>query len=144
MVLTDTWFSAVAETEKQSPVFIAGRDKIEGFIKSGKFKERMEIYWKYKAQHNGMPSNEDSILIDEVTTLLRTSMEKDKLAILTGIYTGDGERTLVFYCRTARVVGERLNECLASYPMLPLELYVEADADWNEYYEMLETKPYGE
>ncbi len=134
----------MAETDNNLPMFIAGRDDIQNFINTGKFKERLEIYWKYTPKHNGMPSDEDGILIDEVTNVLKKAMEKDKLAILTGIYTGDGERTLVFYCRTARVVGERLNECLEPYPTLPIELYVENDPNWNEYNEMCEIKPYAE
>lgn len=144
MILTDDWFSTIAETDNNHPLFINGRDKIKSFQESKKFKERFEIYWKYEPAHNGMPSNEDGILIDEVTTLLRKTMEKDKLAILTGMYTGDGERTLVFYCRTARIVGERLNTCLAEYPLLPIELYVEHDPEWNEYNEMREIKPLAE
>ncbi len=144
MILTDDWFSAMAETENGNPIFIAGRNNISAFRTSEKFKERFEIYWRYQSGHNGMPTDEDSVLIDEVSSLLRKTMEKDKLAILTGMYTGNGERTLVFYCRTARVMGERLNECLSSYPDLPLELYVENDPEWNEYAEMLEAKPLSE
>lgn len=123
---------------------MTGREGIADFKHSGKFRERVEIYWKYQVVHNGMPSDQDAELMDEVCTLLRKVMEKDKLAILTGMYTGDGERTLVFYSRTARVVGERLNEALESYPVLPIELYVEADPDWAEYAEMLEMQAYGE
>ncbi len=144
MILSDTWFSTMAENDHSQPMFIAGRDDISDFIDSGKFKERFEIYWRYEPQHNGMPSNEEGTLIDEVTNLLKSVMEKDKLAILTGIYTGAGERTLVFYTRTAKVLGERLNDCLAKYPVLPLTLYVEKDPQWNEYREMLEIKPYAE
>lgn len=134
----------MAETDNGLPIFIAGREDIKNFIDTGKFKERLEIYWKYEPAHNGMPTEEHGAMMEEVTAALRNTMEKDKLAILTGLYTGNGERTLVFYCRTARVVGERLNECLAPYPTLPIELYVEKDIEWNEYAEMMEAKEYGE
>ena len=71
-------------------------------------------------------------------------MEKDKLAILTGVYTGDGERTLVFYTRTSKVFGERLNEALMGYDLLPISLYVEIDPEWYEYQEMYEIKEISE
>ncbi|MFI3297140.1 MAG: DUF695 domain-containing protein [bacterium] len=144
MILTNSWFSTMAETDNGMPMFIAGRDDINNFIESGKFKERVEIYWTYTPSHNNMPSTEEGKLLEEVMNILQQVMEKDKLAILTGIYTGNGERTLVFYTRTSRVFGERLNEALINHPELPITLYVEIDPEWNEYHEMCEIKPYSE
>lgn len=134
----------MAETDNEMPIFVSGRDNIDEFRLSGKFKERVEIYWKYESIHNGMPSDSDGELMEKVIDALRNAVEKDKLAILTGIYTGNNERTMVFYTRTSRVFGERLNEALANLPQLPITLYVEIDPDWNEYLEMCEIKPFAE
>ena len=142
MKLTDNWFSTMAEADNGMPIFITGRDDMDEFRLSGKFKERVEIYWKYDSHHNGMPSDADGELMEQVVEALRPAVEKDKLAILTGMYTGTGERTLVFYARTSRVFGERLNEALAPFPQLPITLYVENDPDWNEYQEMSEIKQF--
>ena len=68
---------------------------------------------------------------------LRRIMEKDKLAILTGNYTGGGQKDWTFYTRHLPSFGERLNECLAPYPTLPLEIHCEEDPDWSDYHEML-------
>lgn len=134
----------MAETDNGLPVFITGRDDIDSYRDSGKFKERIEIYWTYDPIHNGMPSDDDGRLMADVLDTLRKVMEKDKLAILTGIYTGNGERTLVFYARTSRVFGERLNEALGVFDVLPITLYVENDIEWNEYREMCEIRPFAE
>ena len=142
MKLTDNWFSTMAEADNEMPIFISGRDDLDEFRLSGKFKERVEIYWKYESHHNGMPSDADGELMEQVLDALRNSVEKDKLAILTGIYTGNNERTLVFYTRTSRIFGERLNEALATFPQLPITLYVEIDPDWNEYQELCEIKQF--
>lgn len=144
MILKDNWFSAAAEADNGAPIFINGRLDLEAFKNSGKFNERVEIYWHYKKGFNEMPHDEEGQRMEEVLECLKKAMEKDKLAILTGIYTGNGERTLVFYTRTSRVFGERLNEALAPFELLPIELYVEIDKDWNEYNEMLEAQEYGE
>ena len=144
MKLTDNWFSTMAETDNEMPIFVSGRDDLDEFRLSGKFKERVEIYWKYDSSHNGMPSDTEGELMEKVVDALRSAVEKDKLAILTGIYTGNNERTMVFYTRTSRVFGERLNESLANLPQLPITLYVEIDPDWNEYLEMCEIKPFAE
>ena len=144
MILKDNWFSAAAESDNGAPIFINGRMDLEAFKNSGKFNERVEIYWHYKKSFNEMPHDDEGKLMEEVLETLKKAMEKDKLAILTGVYTGNGERTLVFYTRTARVFGERLNETLAPFELLPIELYVEKDREWNEYNEMLEAQEYGE
>ena len=62
---------------------------------------------------------------------------EDKLAILTGNYTGGGQKDWTFYTRHLPSFGERLNECLAPYPTLPLEIHCEEDPDWSDYHEML-------
>ena len=144
MVLSNNWFGGVAEADNNCPIFITGRDEVNEFRQSGKFKERVEIYWNYAATSNGMPSEEEAIVMEEAQNALQQAVEKDKLAILTGIYTGNNERTLVFYTRTSRVFGERLIEALATFEQLPITLYVENDAEWNEYQEMCEIKPFSE
>ena len=111
MKLGDVWFSAIAEAENSDRmIVVSGRTEIEPFIQSGKFKERVEITWKYEADSKGMPNETTGKLMEEVQTVLKQAMEKDKLAIFTGIYTGDGERTWVFYTRNIPAFGRMLNE----------------------------------
>ena len=115
MKLGDVWFSAIAEAENSDHmIVVSGRTEIEPFIQSGKFKERVEITWKYEADSKGMPNETTGKLMEEVQTVLKQAMEKDKLAIFTGIYTGDGERTWVFYTRNIPAFGHMLNETLAT------------------------------
>ncbi|MGM9794793.1 MAG: DUF695 domain-containing protein [Candidatus Aphodosoma sp.] len=144
MILTDKWFSGMALNDAEQPVFITGRDDIEEFRNCKKLKERVEIYWKYDASANGMPTEKEADLMNKAQETIRSVVEKDKLAILTGVYTGNNERTMVFYARTAKVFGERLNDALKSFPLLPITIYVEKDPDWNEYAEMLEIRPFAE
>lgn len=139
MKLGDVWFSAIAEAENSDHmIVVSGRTEIEPFIQSGKFKERVEITWKYEADSKGMPNETTGKLMEEVQTVLKQAMEKDKLAIFTGIYTGDGERTWVFYTRNIPAFGRMLNETLAPFETLPLTIYTEKDPEWSEYREMCE------
>ena len=144
MVLRDNWFSAAAEADNGAPIFINGRIDIDVFRTSGKFPERVEVYWAYAPSFNHLPSDEEGKQMEEVLTLLKRAAEKDKLAILTGVYTGNDERTMVFYTRNSQAFGKLLNEVLKDFPLLPLQLYVEKDVEWNEYAEMLEAREYGE
>ena len=142
MQLSDNWFTALAENEDATYTFISGRAGIEDFINSGKFKERIEITWKYNADTKGLPADDkEAELMEEVEERLRLAMEKNKLAILTGIYTGQGQRQWVYIARNTGAFGELLNQTLQVYPQqLPIEIYAEKDPENLEYKELLELK----
>lgn len=141
MKLSDVWFTALSQNEKGQIITISGRDELDEFIQTGKYKERVEITWKYDGDEKGMPSESVGELMESVEETLRKAMEKkDKLAIMTSIYTGGNEKVWVFYTRTVRVFGERLNEALSSFELLPISIYTEVDNDWEEYKDMYEMK----
>ena len=140
MRLSNEWFTALSEDEAGNMVTIYGRDELTEFIKSGKFKERVEITWKYEGDQKGMPSDALAEQMENVQETLKKAMEKDKLSILTATYTGAGEKVWVFYTRTVRVFGERLNEALSSFELLPISIYTEVDPEWEEYLDMYEMK----
>lgn len=136
MKLSDKWFTALSENEKGDLITIYGREELEEFVTSGKFKERVEVTWKYTPDTKGLPSDNEAELMENVEIALRKVMEKDKLAILSSVYTGGGERIWVFYTRTSRVFGEKLNDVLKDFELLPISLYVEIDPEWEEYKDM--------
>lgn len=141
MKLSDVWFTALSQNEEGQIITISGRDELDEFIQTGKYKERVEITWKYDGDEKGMPSESEGELMESVEETLRKAMEKkDKLAIMTSIYTGGNEKVWVFYTRTVRVFGERLNEALSSFELLPISIYTEVDNDWEEYKDMYEMK----
>ncbi|MBC8618477.1 DUF695 domain-containing protein [Parabacteroides faecis] len=140
MKLSNEWFTALSEDEAGHLVTVSGRDELTEFIQSGKFKERAEITWKYEGDDKGMPEDELAKKMETVQETLRKAMEKDKLSILTGVYTGAGEKVWVYYTRTVRVFGERLNEALAPFELLPISIYTEVDPEWEEYLDMYEMK----
>lgn len=140
MKLSNEWFTALSEDESGHMITVYGRDELKEFIESGKFKERAEITWKYEGDDKGMPSEELAAKMESVEEALKKAMEKDKLSILTAVYTGAGEKIWVFYTRTVRVFGERLNEALASFELLPISIYTEVDTEWEEYLDMYEMK----
>ncbi len=136
MKLTDNWFTALSQENGQL-VYVSGRKDLEDFRKKGALRIRAEIKWLYSADNSGMPEAKEGELIAEVEEKLRRAMEKDKLAILTGNYTGAGAKYWVFYTRHLPSFGERLNECLTEYELLPLEIQCEEDPNWEEYSDML-------
>lgn len=137
MKLSDHWFTSLSEDESGRLIFITGRLDLDLFRTSGKLRIRVEITWPYRSDDEGMPLEADATLIAEIEPLLRKAMERDKLAILTGNYTGAGQKVWVWYTRHLPSFGQRLNEVLQPYETLPLDIHCEEDDTWDEYRSML-------
>lgn len=140
MRLSNEWFTALSENEAGYLVAVCGRDELAEFVQSGKFKERVEITWKYEGDEKGMPDDATAEKMEVLQEALQKAMEKDKLSIFTAVYTGGGEKIWIFYTRTVRVFGDRLNEALASLELFPISIYTEVDPEWEEYQDMYEMK----
>ena len=132
------WWTAPAEGNDGRLIMVTGRRDVKKFRDNPRFDKRVEVSWKYSSGADGMPTKEDSEMMDEVQQRLTEAFDKDPVAVLTGVYTGDGERNWVFYTLSTNIFGKKLNEALASLPILPLEIYAENDPEWNEYDEMSE------
>jgi hypothetical protein len=83
-----------------------------------------------------MPDFATSEIMEQATENLSKIFAADPVAVLTGIYTGAGERNWVFYTLSTHIFQRKLNEALSELPLLPLQISAENDADWNEYSEM--------
>jgi len=98
------------------------------------------VAWPYEGDASGMPDQATSQLMEEATSCLQRCFDKDPVAVLTGIYTGDSQRDLIFYTLSLNIFGRKLNEALADLPLLPLQISAEADPSWNEYDEMAQAE----
>lgn len=138
MKAPDKWWSFPAEGEKGQRVIVTGRDGMDPFIEKGKYIYRIDIEWEYNALPDGMPEDGDAELMGEATDCMLETFHKDPVGIMTGIYTGEGKRTWVFYAQNLRVFGNVLNRALADLPTMPLVIEASEDRDWEEYREMRE------
>lgn len=130
------WWTSPTESETGALIMVTGRQGVEPVIATGKYNDRIEITWKYTPDKNGMPDFKTSSLMEQVTDALNNVFAKDSAAVMTGIYTGDGERNWVFYTLNPKKFQYMLNDALKDFELLPITLYAEKDPEWNEYREM--------
>lgn len=130
------WWTAPTESETGNLIMVTGRRDVDAFKNNPRFNIRVEVTWKYIGDKNGMPDVATSTLMEQVQDVLTSVFAKDPVAIMTGIYTGDGERNWVFYTLSTNIFGKKINEALQAFDLLPLTIYCENDPDWNEYQEM--------
>ncbi len=133
-----TWWTSPLTDDNGYTILVTGRGDIEKFRNNPKYNIRVEIAMPYDHKPDGLPTTQGATLIDEVLEPLRETFDKDPVAVITGIYTGAGIRTIVFYTLSVNIFNKKLNQALAHLPLLPLEITAENDSDWAEYAEMCE------
>lgn len=132
--LPGEWRTVPAESDQGGLIMVTGRTDISKFRDNPRFNIRVTISWRYGEQ--GMPDNTTSALMETVTERLASEFYRDPVAVLTGLYTGDGQRDWIFYTLSLNIFGRKLNELLADLPLLPLEISAESDPEWLEFGEM--------
>ena len=103
------WWTAPAEGSDGKLIMVTGRRDVKKFRDNPRFDKRVEVSWKYTSASDGMPSKEDSEMMDDVQKRLTEAFDKDPVAVLTGIFTGDGERNWIFYTLSTNIFGKKLN-----------------------------------
>lgn len=136
--MKERWWSAPTEAENGRTIIVTGRDYMDQIIAKGKFPYRVTISWDYNALPSGMPEEPDAQLMEKATDALMDEFRRDKVAYMTGIYTGDGRRDWVFYTGNLNIFNRVMNRALASLDQMPLLIEAESDPDWEEYREMRE------
>lgn len=134
--ISDEWWTSPTESDNGKLIIVTGRRDMENVIATKKYNDRIEITWKYLPESNGMPDYETSSLMEKITDALNTEFNRDPIAIMTGIYTGDGQRDWIFYCMNLNIFQKKFNTILEPFETIPITIYVEKDLDWNEYLEM--------
>lgn len=132
----DSWWTAPAESEDGHLIMVTGRSDVGKFRTNPHFNIRIEVTWKYDGDSTGMPDTATSQLMEKAQDALLTTLRKDPVAVLTGIFTGDGKREWIFYSLSTNIFGKKLNEALAPFPLLPITVYCENDPGWEQYDEM--------
>ncbi len=136
MIDKGDWWTSPTEADNGQLIMVTGRRDIDTFRKNPRFNIRVEVTWRYQSDSTGMPDEATSKLMEDVQDAMQAEFIKDPVAVLTGIYTGAGERNWVFYTLSTHIFGRKINECLAQFDLLPITIYTENDPDWAEYDEM--------
>lgn len=137
LIISDDWWTAPSEDSEGNTVMVTGRSGIDNVIASGRYRFRIEMTWLYEPDNGGMPNYHTSRTMEQVTDALQAALKRDPVAVMTGIYTGAGERNWVFYAATLKSFQSMLNTALSAIPeQLPLTFHAEEDPQWEEYREM--------
>lgn len=127
-----------AEADNGKTILLTGRDGIDKYRLSGRYPFRVDVTWDYDSRSDGMPHDEDARMMEAATDAFEKATSKDKGAVLTGIYTGDGKREWIFYTKNLQLFQGLFNRALESLDTMPLLIEAFSDPEWTEYLEMRE------
>ncbi len=139
MAKESKWWSFPCVADNGRTIITTGRDDVDKFRKSGKYRFRVDISWDYDSLPDGMPDEQSSQMLEAVTEAFTKELNADNAAVMTGIYTGDGTRDWVFYTLNLRIFNNILNRALADLPLLPLRIEASEDPEWEEYEHLKDT-----
>ena len=133
----DEWSTFPATDDNGNTIIVTGRVDVDKYRSRERNSIRVEVTLHYTPEGDlGFPGEKDAEMLEKITDAFEEGLKGKNTALLTGIYTGAGERNWVFYTFSTDVFGSFLNRTLAPFPLLPLKIYAENDPDWAEYDEM--------
>ncbi|WP_422995483.1 DUF695 domain-containing protein [Undibacterium sp. Di24W] len=93
---------------------------------------RIIIAWKYQSE-KGMPSMAERQQMDAMEDALQPILEKDSLATLALVSTGENLREWTYYVKSEKEFFSRLNKALAKKAAFPIDIHTAADPTWSVY-----------
>lgn len=130
------YWSYPTESESGKRIIVTGRDNLDKQMSSGKYRYRINVWWNYNALPDGMPEPAEAELMEQATNAFERELKKDKAAVMTGIYTGDGRRDWIFYTMSLFIFQKLFNRALNDLEQMPLMIEATEDPEWEEYRNM--------
>jgi hypothetical protein len=139
MKLDDSWKGVEFFTGDDVPGLVRFRPNLQNFMETGRYLKRMDIIWTYESvDESQLPDSATMDLMADVEDALVEAFEGDNQTVLAFVFTCDNERWWAFYTTDIDIAGIRLNEALAAFDPLPVDISVEDDPEWNEYFGVIE------
>lgn len=120
-VLVSTESVARSDASDATLSFLQVRIHLGEELKSGKYPHVVMIAWDIWGGAN-LPSEEEGVLMTRFLEAIQPPLEKNKLALLAYIYTGEGRREYCFYTRNVNAFLATLNDSVEEFPTLPLSI----------------------
>ncbi len=93
---------------------------------------RFIIVWKYQSE-TGQPIAGDHQRMSLLEETLESALEKDHIATLALVSTGEGLREWTYYAKSDHEFMARLNYAFAGMPEFPIEIHSASDPNWDVY-----------
>lgn len=133
------WSIAEGKKENGKPYFLRFLELYPTAEEQEKFSFLIEITWDYQeANSSGMPDPETYDLMNSFEDILKAEIESPDLCVFVLTLTGDGEKIWQVYGTDPELFVEKLNQVMEGREVLPLQIDVFQDKEWNGYKEFVD------
>lgn len=130
----ESWIISEGESENGKLSVIRLREDLPPDTVRAKLKNLVLITWNYEpVDESGMPSQEDTEKMERFEDLMDAGVVETGFGRLMTVFTGEGLKEWQFYTGDEEVFMQKLNETLAGEEVLPLEIEVFEDENWDGY-----------
>ncbi|MFZ6747222.1 DUF695 domain-containing protein [Undibacterium sp. JH2W] len=96
------------------------------------YPDQVTLTWTYFG-NKGMPSTDERVKMDKFEDTLLPLLDKDNLATLTIVSTGNNVREWKYYAKSSSSFKRKLNLALKEFSDLPIEFQISPDPEWTVY-----------
>jgi len=126
----DTWATANGSIDGR-PSTVRYRAGLLRTLGHPELPRRMLITWEFGDDgQSGLPGDEAELLAFE--SALHDALDRDRTAVLAFVFTHLGVREWHYYVGDLELVGDKINDALASQPELPIAIKAFDDPEWAE------------
>ena len=130
----ESWIISEGESENGKLSVIRLREDLPTESEQAKLTNLVLITWNYQPKdESGMPSEKDAEKMERFEDLMDAGVVETGFGRLMTVFTGEGLKEWQFYTGDEEVFMQKLNETLGGEEVLPLEIEVFEDENWDGY-----------
>jgi len=135
--IQDSWFCAEGQQD-QLPVIIRGRQRLQEIISPDSHPHMLRIVWEFETDEpSGLPSRKLTKSMGQFEDAVVDALEEDALCVFFCVYLHAGRKEWLAYTSDVQATCDRFNAALTGHEPYPVELSVDEDPQWSEYWDVL-------
>ena len=129
----DSWVGGEGE-HLGAPLLIRYRSQLNRKVDTSNHPHLIITTWSYSAHPSGMPSPEESAVMNDFETALVGEVEHDVMGVLAAVITNAGARRWVFYARNAEQFVQRFNIIAIKHRSRTATPEIWFDPEWDHFF----------
>ena len=121
-----------------SPYILRFRELYPTEHEMQEYSSLVEITWAYEDSGSGMPSPETYERMNQFEDILEDKIESRKFCLLMTSITGGQKKIWQIYATDSDLFMDELNKVMEGKEILPLQIELFYDEEWNGYKELVE------
>ena len=131
------WSIAEGKMDNGNPYILRFREFYATEQEMQNYSSLVEIIWIYEDSGSGMPDRKTYEKMNHFEDVLEDKIESQEICLLTTSITGNQKRIWQIYAANSDLFMQELNKAMENQEVLPLQIEIFRDEEWNGYKEIV-------